>query len=113
MVTFSGVDLPSTQIRNRNDQRRRRLKGMKKKNAKESKEKIKETKKKKKNSDWMKKFVDCSFLLTNSKDFEMLFELLQLYTEYVVLLFHISILLSKLMFSPSNMLLSDLIFVVH
>lgn len=42
----------------------------------------------------MKKFVDCSCVLIDTKDFEMLFELLQLYTEYVVLKFYMSILQS-------------------
>lgn len=93
MVTFSGVDLPSQQIRNRNVQRRKRLKNKK------------EPKKKKKNADWMKKFVDCSCVLIDTKDFEMLFELLQLYTEYVVLKFYMSVLRSNLRVSSSNIVL--------
>lgn len=86
MITLSGVDLPSIQIRNRNVQRRKRLKNKK------------EPKKKKigKNTDWMKKFVDCSSVMIDTKDFKMLFELLQLYTEYVVLKFYMSVLRSKL-----------------
>lgn len=93
MVTLSGVDLPSTQIRNRNVQRRKRLKNKK------------EPKKKKKNADWMKKFVDCSSVMIDTKDFKMLFELLQLYTEYVVLTFYMSVLWSKLRVSSSNIVL--------
>lgn len=66
------------------------MKKVKKKNAKESQQLVKEktqqeTKKKKKNSEWTQKFVNCSYLLTNTSDPEILFELLQLYTEYVVL----------------------------
>lgn len=94
MVTFSGVDLPSNQDRNRNVQRRKKMKKLKNKKATKLQERVKEGQKKKKNNvEWMQPFIDCTFPLLQRNDLKMdlFLELIQFFTEYVLIQFHISI----------------------